>query len=116
MYYKKQIFIEWKYEYVTTKKLCHAIEKVYRRKFLKEPCRLAMDVIKGRINRAKAQDMIIEMFDRKSNQLRINALSMWRVNVEKTKQSEIKKRLDNLDAYEAEMKEVIRDRAFLISQ
>ena len=75
-----------------------------------------MGIIKGRINKAKAQDMIIEMFDRKSNQLRINAMSMWRVNVEKAKQAEIKRRLDNLDAYEEEMKEVIKDRAYLISK
>ena len=92
------------------------MENVFRRKCLKEPCHLAMGIIKGRINKAKAQDMIVEMFDRKSNQLRINALSMWRVNVEKAKQADIKRRLDNLDDYEEEMKEVIKDRAYLISK
>ena len=75
-----------------------------------------MGVIKGRINRAKAQDMIALMLERKGNQLKTNVISLWRVNVEKYKQSEIKKRLDSLDDYEEEMKDVIKDRAYLIAK
>ena len=35
MYIKKQVFIEWKYEYVTAKKLIDAIQRVYMRKFMR---------------------------------------------------------------------------------
>ena len=35
MYVKKQVFIEWKYEYVTAKKLIDAIQRVYMRKFMR---------------------------------------------------------------------------------
>ena len=56
------------------------------------------------------------MLERKGLQLKTNSLSLWKVNAQKYKQSEIKKRLDSLDDYEEEMKEVIKDRAYLISK
>ena len=39
-----------------------AIHKIYQRKYLKEPCHLAMNFIKGKINKNKAIDMIVPMF------------------------------------------------------
>ena len=44
--------------------------------------------------------MIAFMFERKGLRLKLDALSLWKVNVKKFKQWEIQKRLDNLDEYE----------------
>ena len=48
--------------------------------------------------------------------MKVDGFSLWRVNIRKYQQAEIQKRLDNLDAYEEEMKEEIKDRAYLISK
>lgn len=42
-YLKRQIFLMWKYEYVATKRVFNSINKVYTRKFLKEPQQLLMN-------------------------------------------------------------------------
>lgn len=114
-YFKERVFLEWKYEYISSKRLIKAIEAVYRRKLLKEPCEVAMNELRGRINKATAQEMIALMFERKGNKLKLDALSLWKVNIKKWKEDEIQKRLDNLDAYEDEMREELKDRAVLIS-
>ena len=115
MYLKRQIFVEWKYEYVTSKRLANAIGKVHRRKCYMEPAQQIMQFLRGRMGRAKAEGMMADMFERKGNRLKLDALSLWKVNVKKMKQAEIQKRLDNLDDYEEEMREEIKDRAQLIS-
>lgn len=58
-----------------------------------------MQELRGRINKAKAREMIALMLERKGNKLMLDALSLWQVNLRKFKQAEIQKRLDNLDNY-----------------
>ena len=60
--------------------------------------------------------MIPNMLERKGLQIKTNSFCLWKVNAQKSKQAEIKKRLDSLDDYEEEMKDVIKDRAYLISK
>ena len=44
----------------------------------------------------------------------LHVINLWKANIKKLKQSEIYKRLNNLDLYEEEMKDEIKDRAQLI--
>jgi hypothetical protein len=115
LYLKKRIFIEWKYEYISAKRVITAIQNIYTRKFLREPCHIAIGELKGRISKAKAQDLFVPMFERKEKKLMLDALILWKCNIKKLRQDEIQTRLDNLDTYEEEMKEEIKDRAWLIS-
>jgi len=55
MYIKRQIFLEWKLEYVATKRLYIAIDKIYVRKFIKMPYNTIITELKGRINRQRSQ-------------------------------------------------------------
>lgn len=59
-----------------------------------------MQELRDRISKAKAQDMMAPMFERKGNKLKLDAMSLWRANIRKMKEWEIQKRLDNLDEYE----------------
>lgn len=38
LYLKRQIFITWKYEYISAKRLIKAMDNIFRRIFMKEPC------------------------------------------------------------------------------
>jgi hypothetical protein len=62
-----------------------AIENIYRRKWLKEPCDLALQLLRNRISKAKAQEMIALMFERKGNKLKLDSMSLWRGNIRKMK-------------------------------
>lgn len=55
----------WKYEYVATKRVFKAIERVYNRKILKQPKDLIMKELKSREEKTQAQLLIIDILSRK---------------------------------------------------
>lgn len=55
----------WKYEYVATKRVFKAIERVYNRKILNQPKDLIMKELKSREEKTQAQLLIIDILSRK---------------------------------------------------
>ena len=55
----------WKYEYVATKRVFKAIERVYNRNILKQPKDLIMKELKSREEKTQAQLLIIDILSRK---------------------------------------------------
>ena len=46
-----------------------------------------MKELRGRIDKAKAQQMFAFMFERKGNKLKLDALCLWKVNIKKWKEA-----------------------------
>jgi hypothetical protein len=99
-YIKRQIFLTWKYEYVTAKRVFTAINRVFTRKFLKEPKELLMKEFKHQGDKNKSQLLLADILGRKGERTLAKAMHLWKVNLYKMKLHEIELRLEHLDEYE----------------
>ncbi len=79
----------WKYEYVATKRVFKAIERIYTRKFLKDPKQIIMKELRSREEKTQAQLLIIDILSRKGERQIKKAMHLWRANIYKYKLWEI---------------------------
>ena len=82
---------------MTAKRLSSAIQRVFRRRFLQEPCHRLIREIKNNENRANSKLIIADLLEKRGLKLMSDSLFHWRRWVELDKIEDIKANIDSLD-------------------